>query len=59
MAPRTTAEDFYNALLEPDDWARGGYETCLAFHGGDLAPRFVEEASAALAGLGTDPAPPR
>jgi single-strand selective monofunctional uracil DNA glycosylase len=53
------ANDWLGYLLEPDDWARGGYETCLAFHGGDLAPRFVEEAAAALAGLGTDPAPPR
>jgi single-strand selective monofunctional uracil DNA glycosylase len=53
------ANDWLGYLLEPDDWARGGYETCLGFHGGELAPRFVDEAAAALAGLGTDPAPPR
>jgi hypothetical protein len=51
------ANDWLGYLLEPDDWQRGGYETCLAFHGGGLAPRFVDEAAAALAGLGTDPGP--
>jgi single-strand selective monofunctional uracil DNA glycosylase len=49
------ANDWLGYLLEPADWARGGYETCLSFHGGELAPRFVAEAAAALAGLGTDP----
>lgn len=52
------ANDWLGYLLQPDDWARGGYETCLSFHGGGLAPRFVDEAVAALAGLGTDPGPP-
>jgi hypothetical protein len=38
-------------LVAPDDWLRGGYETCLSFHGGDLAPLFVEQAVSTLAPL--------
>jgi hypothetical protein len=32
-------------MLEPDDYARGGYEATLAFHGPDLAVRLGEAAS--------------
>jgi hypothetical protein len=38
-------------LVAQDDWSRGGYETCLSFHGGDLAPLFVEEAVSTLVPL--------
>lgn len=31
-------------ILEPDDYARGGYEATLAFHGPDLAVRLGEAA---------------
>ena len=37
--------------LMPADFARGGYETCLAFHGDELAPQFVERAIEVLAPL--------
>lgn len=40
-------------LVSPEDWARGGYETCLSFHGPDLAPDFVDQAVGALGALGT------
>lgn len=33
-------------MLEPDDYARGGYEATLAFHGPDLAVRLGESATA-------------
>lgn len=35
-------------LLSPDDYDRGGYEPCLAFHGRNLAPAFVERSRAVL-----------
>jgi hypothetical protein len=38
-------------LLEPEDYARGGYETCLSFHGRELAPRFVAAAAGVLGRL--------
>jgi hypothetical protein len=43
--------DWLGYLLLPGDYARGGYEACLSFHGRRTAPAFVEEASAALAAL--------
>jgi hypothetical protein len=49
-------------LVAQDDWSRGGYETCLSFHGGDLAPLFVEQAVSTLAPLdaaGADPSTER
>ncbi len=49
------ANDWLGYLVQPDDWARGGYETCLSFHGQELAPRFVDEAARALGGLAPDP----
>lgn len=45
------ASSWLGYLLMPEDHARGGYETCLAFHGPRMGPRFVESARAALAGL--------
>jgi hypothetical protein len=59
-SPRTLlvaahANDWLGYLVQPDDWARGGYESCLSFHGGALAPRFVDEAAEALAGLERNP----
>jgi hypothetical protein len=38
-------------LVSPTDWSQGGYETCLSFHGGELAPLFVEHAVSTLAPL--------
>jgi neutral ceramidase len=35
-------------LLMPDDYAQGGYEACLGFHGPGMAPRFVDEALSVL-----------
>lgn len=43
--------DWLGYLVTPEDWSRGGYETCLSFHGGGLAPRFVDAAVSALDGL--------
>jgi hypothetical protein len=42
------AGDWLGYLLQPADYARGGYEPCLAYHGRDLAPRFVVRSRAAL-----------
>jgi neutral ceramidase len=42
------ANDWLGYLVMPEDFDRGGYETCLSFHGRDLGPRFVAEAVAAL-----------
>jgi neutral ceramidase len=38
-------------MLEPDDYARGGYEATLAFHGPDLALRLGEAANGLARGL--------
>lgn len=38
-------------LVAEEDWSRGGYETCLSFHGGHLAPLFVEQAVSTLTPL--------
>ncbi len=45
------ANDWLGYLLMPEDWDRGGYEPCLAYHGRELAPRFVEEAGDVLDAL--------
>jgi hypothetical protein len=42
------ANDWLGYLLQPEDWDRGGYEPCLAYHGRALAPRFVDEAARLL-----------
>jgi hypothetical protein len=42
------ANDWLGYLVMPEDFDRGGYETCLSFHGRDLGPRLVAEAVAAL-----------
>ncbi len=49
------ANDWLGYLLEPDDFASGGYESCLAFHGSDAALPFAAAAEALLVPL----APPR
>jgi len=38
------ANDWLGYLLEPADFAAGGYESCLAFHGDDAALPFAEAA---------------
>ena len=38
------ANDWLGYLLEPPDFAAGGYESCLAFHGDDAALPFAEAA---------------
>jgi hypothetical protein len=38
------ANDWLGYLLEPADFASGGYESCLAFHGDDAALPFAESA---------------
>jgi hypothetical protein len=38
------ANDWLGYLLEPADFASGGYESCLAFHGEDAALSFAETA---------------
>jgi hypothetical protein len=38
------ANDWLGYLLEPADFAAGGYESCLAFHGEDAAVSFAERA---------------
>lgn len=45
------SNDWLGYLVMPEDWLRGGYETCLSFHGGGLAPAFVDQAGAALSPL--------
>lgn len=45
------ANDWLGYLLMPEDWDRGGYEPCLAYHGRELAPRFLDEAARILASL--------
>jgi hypothetical protein len=45
------ANDWLGYLLMPEDWDRGGYEPCLAYHGRELAPRFVDAAARVLAAL--------
>lgn len=42
------AGDWLGYLLSPADYDRGGYEPCLAYHGRDLAPLFVERSRAVL-----------
>jgi hypothetical protein len=42
------ANDWLGYLLMPEDWDRGGYEPCLAYHGRDLAPTFIGEAAEVL-----------
>ena len=39
------ANDWLGYLLMPEDWDRGGYEPCLAYHGRDLAPFFIDAAA--------------
>ena len=38
------ANDWLGYLLEPSDFASGGYESCLAFHGDDAALPFADAA---------------
>jgi hypothetical protein len=38
------ANDWLGYLLEPADFAAGGYESCLAFHGEDAAVSFADRA---------------
>jgi hypothetical protein len=45
------AGDWLGYLLLPGDYDRGGYETCLSFHGRDAAPVLVEAAVEALGAL--------
>ena len=45
------ANDWLGYLFEPDDFASGGYETCLAFHGDDAALPFTDAAARLLAAL--------
>jgi hypothetical protein len=45
------ANDWLGYLLMPEDWDRGGYEPCLAYHGRELAPRFVDAAARVLESL--------
>ena len=44
------ANDWLGYLLEPADFAAGGYESCLAFHGDDAALPFADAAVAAPGG---------
>jgi hypothetical protein len=45
------ANDWLGYLLMPEDWDRGGYEPCLAYHGRDMAPGFIDAAVELLAEL--------
>jgi hypothetical protein len=45
------ANDWLGYLLMPEDWDRGGYEPCLAYHGRDMAPGFIDAAAELLAEL--------
>jgi hypothetical protein len=45
------ANDWLGYLLEPDDFASGGYESCLAAHGDDAALPFAAAAERLLAPL--------
>jgi hypothetical protein len=45
------ANDWLGYLLEPDDFAAGGYESCMAFHGEDAALPFADAAQRVLAPL--------
>ncbi len=45
------ANDWLGYLLMPEDWDRGGYEPCLAYHGRNLAPSFIDAAAELLAEL--------
>jgi len=50
------ANDWLGYLLEPPDFAAGGYESCLAFHGDDAALPFAEAAEQVLEAPGlSDP----
>jgi hypothetical protein len=51
------ANDWLGYLFEPDDFASGGYETCLSFHGDQAAPPFVDAAARLLSALEPAPAP--
>jgi hypothetical protein len=42
------ANDWLGYLLEPDDFAAGGYESCLAFHGDQAALGFADAAARLL-----------
>jgi hypothetical protein len=42
------ANDWLGYLLEAPDFAAGGYESCLAFHGDDAAQPFAEQAAQLL-----------
>jgi len=44
------ANDWLGYLLEPSDFASGGYESCLAFHGDDAALPFADAAVQLLEG---------
>jgi hypothetical protein len=45
------ANDWLGYLLMPEDWDRGGYEPCLAYHGRDQAPTFIDAAAEVLSQL--------
>jgi len=51
------ANDWLGYLLEPDDYASGGYESCLGFHGERAALPFAAAAQRLLATLPAPPAP--
>ncbi len=51
------ANDWLGYLLEPDDLASGGYESCMSVHGTDAALPFAAAAEQLLAPLGPAPAP--
>jgi hypothetical protein len=50
------ANDWLGYLLEPADFARGGYESCLAFHGDGAAQPFADASARLLASLESPPA---
>jgi len=54
LAVAAHSGDWLGYLLLPDDYARGGYETCLAFHGPGLAPAFLDASVEVLDALETD-----
>jgi hypothetical protein len=51
------ANDWLGYLLEPDDLALGGYESCMSVHGTDAALPFAAAVVQLLAPLGPVPAP--
>jgi hypothetical protein len=52
------ANDWLGYLLEPEDFDRGGYETCLSFFGRDAAKGFVDAAASVLNELDRAAPPP-